>query len=195
MCANQRLSAIETDLLWGEVLHASGDLVGTGHQVFEGELFIRDFTGIKGVVHAWWPPRPQVLPQVAFRGILHQHIQRTCMHNKDMGQRSGVTASMSSISSTELHCGPHRPVCKLPAGWWCFYVSQSSSSSPSLTPGLTNLYLWRHLRWEETIKSEQKCELQNLLKVTNVPDMLSFPWWQLYLMSCCWVLILNLRRN
>lgn len=67
------------DLLRGQVLHASGDLVGAGHQVFEGELLVGDFTGVEGVVHARWPPRPQVLPQVAFRGVFHQDVQRTCV--------------------------------------------------------------------------------------------------------------------
>lgn len=36
----------------GQVLHAPGHLVGTGHQVFEGELLLRHFGHIKGVVHA-----------------------------------------------------------------------------------------------------------------------------------------------
>lgn len=39
----------------------------------------------------------------------------------------------------------HHPECMLPEDWWYFCVSQSSSSSPSQTPGQTNLSLWRRL--------------------------------------------------
>ena len=70
------------DLLRGEVLHASGDLVGAGHQVFEGELLVGDFTGVEGVVHAGRPTCPQVLPQVAFGCVLHQDVQRTCVQHR-----------------------------------------------------------------------------------------------------------------
>lgn len=60
----------------GQVLHSSGHLVGTGQQVFEGELLFRHLGHIKGIIHAWWSPSPQVLPKTALGGVLHQHIQR-----------------------------------------------------------------------------------------------------------------------
>lgn len=51
----------------------------------------------------------------------------------------------------------HRPAYKLPAGWWCFCACLSSSSSPSLTPGLTGLYLLHHLRTEKEAWLEKIC--------------------------------------
>lgn len=74
----RRRGVVGADLLRGEVLHASGNLVGAGHQVFERQLLVWDFAGVKGVVHARGPPRPQVLPQVAFGGVFHQYIEGTC---------------------------------------------------------------------------------------------------------------------
>lgn len=59
----------------GQVLHSSRHLVGAGQQVFEGELLLGHLGHIKGVVHAWRSTGPQVIPQTAFGGVLHQHVQ------------------------------------------------------------------------------------------------------------------------
>lgn len=74
--ASSSTSSLQTYPFRCEVLHASGNLVGAGQQVFEGELLLRHLGHIKGVVHAWGSPGPQVLPQTAFGGVLHQNIQR-----------------------------------------------------------------------------------------------------------------------
>ena len=93
------------DLLRGEVLHASGDLVGAGHQVFEGELLVGDFTGVEGVVHAGRPTSPQVLPQVAFGGVLHQDVQRTCVQHRAQSHFQNTVNHRVVIVVSVASCG------------------------------------------------------------------------------------------
>ena len=86
MCSSWRRRRRGRYLLRGQVLHASGDLVGAGHQVFERELLVWDLAGVEGVVHAGGAARPQVLPQVALGGVLHQDVQGPCSQHTPQRQ-------------------------------------------------------------------------------------------------------------
>lgn len=71
LCRPQLTLSPQTYPFRCKVLHPSGDLVGTGQQVFERELLLRHLGHIKGVVHAWGSPGSQVFPQTAFGGVLY----------------------------------------------------------------------------------------------------------------------------
>lgn len=89
------------------------------------------------------------------------------------GRTEGLGVKTEQITKTLVGprlCGTepsalcsHRPGCTLRGGWWCFCVFQSFSSSPSLTPGRTDLCLWHHLvRTErEERKTCQTLEARN----------------------------------
>lgn len=64
-----------TYFLGSQVLHASCQLVGAGHQVLERHLLFGHPVDVEGVLHAGRAPRPQVLPQVPLGGVFHYHIQ------------------------------------------------------------------------------------------------------------------------
>lgn len=64
-------------LLGGEILHASGHLVGARDQVLGGELLLGVVAGVVAVFQPRRPPGLQVLPEVALGGILHDDVQRT----------------------------------------------------------------------------------------------------------------------
>lgn len=65
-------------LLGGQVLHAPGHLVGTGHQVLDGHVFYRNLVRVVAVLHAWGAAGTQVFPQVSFGGVFHDHVERSC---------------------------------------------------------------------------------------------------------------------
>lgn len=64
-------------LFGGQILHSSGHLVSTGHQVFDGHVLHGNLVWVVAVLHARWAPSSQVLPQVPLGCILYYHIQRT----------------------------------------------------------------------------------------------------------------------
>lgn len=67
-----------THFLGSQVLHASSQLVGAGHQVLEGHLLLGDTVNVIGVLHARWPPGSEVFPEVAFRCIFNYDVERSC---------------------------------------------------------------------------------------------------------------------
>lgn len=64
-------------LFGSQILHASSNLVSTGHQVFHGHVLHRNLVWVVAVLHAWGAPSSQVLPQVALGCILNYDVQRT----------------------------------------------------------------------------------------------------------------------
>lgn len=67
-----------THFLGSQVLHASRQLVGAGHQVLEGHLLLGNSVNVIGVLHARWPPGPEVFPEVAFRCVFDYDIEGSC---------------------------------------------------------------------------------------------------------------------
>ena len=63
-------------LLRGKILHAPGHLIGTGYQIFGGQLFLRVMTGVVAIFQPRRPPGLQILPKVAFGGVFDDDIQR-----------------------------------------------------------------------------------------------------------------------
>lgn len=63
-------------LLRGKILHAPGHLIGTGYQIFGGQLFFGVMTGVVAIFQPRRPPGLQILPKVAFGGIFHDDIKR-----------------------------------------------------------------------------------------------------------------------
>lgn len=94
-------------LLWGQVLHTPGDLIGAGHQVFKRQSFVWDLTGVKWVVHPRRPSCPQVFPKIPFRGVFHQHIQRACTNTETIQSEK----SKPNIKAVILCVCVHWPSC------------------------------------------------------------------------------------
>lgn len=67
-----------THFLGSQVLHAPRQLVGAGHQVLEGHLLLGNAVDVIGVLHPGRPAGSEVFPEVAFRGILDDDVERPC---------------------------------------------------------------------------------------------------------------------
>lgn len=63
-------------LLRGKILHAPGHLIGTGYQIFGGQLFLGVMTGVVAIFQPRRPPGLQIFPKVAFGGVFHDDIKR-----------------------------------------------------------------------------------------------------------------------
>lgn len=63
-------------LLRGKILHAPSHLIGTGYQIFGGQLFLGVVAGVVAVFQPRRPPGLQILPKVALGGVLHDDIKR-----------------------------------------------------------------------------------------------------------------------
>lgn len=64
-------------LLRGKILHAPSHLISTRHQIFGGQLFLGVVARVVAVLQPRRSPGLQILPKIAFGGILHDDIQRT----------------------------------------------------------------------------------------------------------------------
>lgn len=64
-------------------------------------------------------------------------LQPSCFSMRPSGQQCCVWTETTPLT--------YHLACRPPGGWWCSYVYQSSSSSPSLTPDQKGPFLWHHL--------------------------------------------------
>lgn len=133
----------ETDLPWSEVCHSSGHLVRSRYQLPDLQTAQRSLPGAAPVLQPDRSTGTEVLPQVTLWGVLHHHIQRAWQRRTGGG---GVIFNVCTTHiTTDQDPHTHRPECRLPAGWWCSCVCQSSSSFPFQRSGQTGPSLWRPL--------------------------------------------------
>lgn len=58
-----------------QILHASGHLVGTGDQGWEGEWSFAAPRSIRAEVRAWGAPGTEEFPKVSLGRTFHNHVQ------------------------------------------------------------------------------------------------------------------------